>query len=186
MAIRSRLLPHCNFRLIEQTVMKRIFHIVTLSGLLLTGMPQAAQVGDQMSVNFKGTFIITTPCTVSGDEVIDVSFGSISVGKVNGIDNKQDIPYTVDCHGAPDDSALNIQVSGVAEIFDDAAVTTSADGLGIQIQANGVPMKLNQPLKTTLGGLQSLVLSAVPVKDPNKVLSEQTFTAVATLTADYF
>ena len=172
MAIRSRLLPHCNFRLIEQTVMKRILHIVTLSGLLLTGTPHAAQVGDQMSVNFKGTFIITTPCTVSGDEVIDVSFGSISVGKVNGIDNKQDIPY--------------IQVSGVAEIFDDAAVTTSADGLGIQIQANGVPMKLNQPLKTTLGGLQSLVLSAVPVKDPNKVLSEQTFTAVATLTADYF
>ena len=166
MAIRSRLLPHCNFRLIEQTVMKRILHIVTLSGLLLTGTPHAAQVGDQMSVNFKGTFIITTPCTVSGDEVIDVSFGSISVGKVNGIDNKQE--------------------SGVAEIFDDAAVTTSADGLGIQIQANGVPMKLNQPLKTTLGGLQSLVLSAVPVKDPNKVLSEQTFTAVATLTADYF
>ena len=166
--------------------MNRTILIATMSCFLLAGTLHAAQVGDQMSVNFKGIFIITTPCTVSGDQEIDVSFDNISVGKVNGIDNKQDIPYTVDCHGAPDDSALNIQVSGVAEIFDDSAVTTSADGLGIQIQANGVPMKLNQPLKTTLGGLQSLVLSAVPVKDPAKVLSEQTFTATATLTADYF
>ncbi|MBN6045338.1 fimbrial protein [Citrobacter sp. ku-bf4] len=166
--------------------MNRTILIATMSCFLLAGTLHAAQVGDQMSVNFKGIFIITTPCTVSGDQEINVSFGNISVGKVNGIDNKQDIPYTVDCHGAPDDSALNIQVSGVAEIFDDSAVTTSADGLGIQIQANGVPMKLNQPLKTTLGGLQSLVLSAVPVKDPAKVLSEQTFTATATLTADYF
>lgn len=166
--------------------MKKTNLIVMLAGLLLAGSLQAEQIGDEMSVNFTGTFIITTPCTISDDQVINVSFGNINVGKVDGVENKQDIPYTVDCHGAPDNSAMNIQVSGVAEIFDNAAVTTSADGLGIQIQANGVPMKLNQPLKTTLGGLQSLVLSAVPVKDPDKALSEQTFTATATLTADYF
>ncbi|ELY3543081.1 fimbrial protein [Cronobacter turicensis] len=157
-------------------------------GLILSATAQtslAEQTGDSMNITFQGKYIISTPCTVSNDKVMDISFGNISINGVNGVDHGQPIPYSVDCHGAPDDSPLSLMVTGSVQSFDDAAVVTSADGLGLQIQANGQSMKLNKPLNTTLGALQSLTLMAVPVKDPAKTLTEQPFTATATLTAQY-
>ncbi|WP_259567510.1 fimbrial protein [Enterobacter sichuanensis] len=145
----------------------------------------AAQTGDQVIFNFGGTFVVSTPCTISNDEVINIAFGNVGVDRVDGSHYAQPIPYNVDCHGAPDSSPLELTVTGTAESYDDTALVTSADGLGIQIQANGVPMKLNQALSTTLGSIPSLTLTAVPVKDPAKTLKEQPFTATATLTADY-
>lgn len=161
--------------------------LYTVGLMLATGIETgwAEQTGDSTDITFKGTFIISTPCTVSNDKVIDVTFGNINVNDVNGTEHGQTIPYSVDCHGAPDDSPLDLMVSGTAETFDEAAVVTSVDGLGLQIQANGQPMKLNKPLSTTLGSVQSLKLIAVPIKDPVKTLTEQPFTAIATLTAQY-
>lgn len=154
-----------------------------LLAVISTG--RAAQTGDTLNITFQGKFILSTPCTVSNDNVIDVSFGNIRVNGVNGKDNVQVIPYSVDCHGAPDDSPLDLTIIGTQESYDDAALTTSADGLGLQIQANGQAMKLNKPLSTTLGELSSLTLTAVPVKDAAKTLTEQPFTAIATLIALY-
>lgn len=166
---------------------KKMGAVSILSLMYFFGMQAgwAEQTGDTVDITFQGTFIVSTPCTVSNDKVIDVSFGNVSINGVNGKDNGQPIPYSVDCHGAPDNSQLDLMVTGTAETFDDAAVVTSADGLGLQIQANGQPMKLNKPLSTTLGALQSLTLIAIPVKDPDKTLVEQPFSAVATLTAQY-
>ncbi|MND56852.1 hypothetical protein D3C80_479690 [compost metagenome] len=154
-----------------------------LLAVISTG--RAEQTGDSLNISFQGTFILSSPCTVSNDEVIDVSFGNIRVNGVNGKDNTQVIPYSVDCHGAPDDSPLQLTIIGTEESYDDAALTTSADGLGLQIQANGQAMRLNKPLSTTLGELSSLTLTAVPVKDTAKTLTEQPFTATATLIAQY-
>ncbi|WP_449554838.1 fimbrial protein [Lelliottia amnigena] len=154
-----------------------------LLAVISTG--RAAQTGDSLNITFQGKFILSTPCTVSNDKVIDVSFGNISVNGVNGKDNAQVIPYSVDCHGASDDSPLDLTITGTPESYDDAALTTSADGLGLQIQANGQAMKLNKPLSITLGELSSLTLTAVPVKDTAKTLTEQPFTATATLIAQY-
>lgn len=146
---------------------------------------RAAQTGDEMSVKFRGTFVVSSPCVINNDEIIDVSFGSVGVDKVNGSNYQQNIPYSVDCKGAADSSAVNITMKGQVQTFDEAALVTSVDGLGIKIIANGEPMKINKPLATTLSELESLVLVAVPIKDVSKNLAEQNFTAVATLTADY-
>lgn len=157
-------------------------------GLALLAATQASlaeQTGDAMAITFQGKYIVSTPCTISNDQVMDITFGNLGINGVNGIDHGQPIPYTVDCHGAPDDSPLSLMITGAAQSFDDAAVVTSANGLGLQIQANGQSMKLNKPLNTTLGALQSLKLMAVPVKDPAITLTEQPFTATATLTAQY-
>ncbi|EOI3554179.1 fimbrial protein [Cronobacter dublinensis] len=153
--------------------------------LAIVSTGRAEQTGDTMNITFQGKFIISTPCTVSNDKVIDVTFGNISVNGVDGKANSQIIPYSVDCHGAPDDSPLDLTIKGTAESYDDAALTTSADGLGLQIQANGQTMKLNKPFSTTLGALPSLTLTAVSVKDPLKTLTEQPFNATATLIAQY-
>lgn len=145
----------------------------------------AAQTGDSVTYNFKGHFLVLSPCIISDDKVIEISFGSVGVKKVDGVNYKQTIPYTVDCKGEPDSTAMNLTITGTAESFDNAAVTTNAAGLGIQIQADGQPLKLNTPLATTLGGLSLLVLTAVPVKDPATELIAQTFSATATLKVDY-
>ncbi|EOL9020294.1 fimbrial protein [Cronobacter dublinensis] len=158
---------------------------VGMLNVVLLQTASASQTGDNVSVNFKGEFSIVTACTIKNDQIIDVAFGEVGVNKVDGVNYKQTIPYTVDCKGATDNSPLSLMMSGAAANYDDAAVTTSADGLGIRIEANGQPMSLNKPLSTTLGELQSLTLTAVPVKDPIKTLSEGIFSATATLTANY-
>ncbi|ALB69333.1 fimbrial protein [Cronobacter muytjensii] len=156
---------------------------ILTSALLQTA--RAEQTGDTMSVNFRGEFVMATACTINNDQVIDVIFGQVGVNKVNGTNYRQIIPFTVDCQGSTDDSSLSLTMSGTATGYDDAAVTTSADGLGIRIEANGQPLALNTPLETTLGALPSLKLTAVPVQDPVKTLAEGTFSATATLTASY-
>lgn len=167
---------------------ERIALLLAAASMLTAGLLQtarAAQTGDSMSVNFRGEFVMVTACTVNNDQVIDVAFGQVGVSKVNGTNYRQPIPYTVDCKGAADSSPLSLTMSGTAAGYDDAAVTTSADGLGIRIEANGQPLTLNAPLETTLGALPSLKLTAVPVQDPIKTLAEGTFSATATLTASY-
>lgn len=160
---------------------------VMLSLLLACLMPaaHAAQTGDSVEFTFKGHFLLLSPCIVSDDKVINVSFDTVGVKKVDGVNYKRTIPYTVDCKGEPDNTAMNMTIVGTAESFDNAAVTTDAPGLGIQIQADGLPMKLNTPRATTLGALSSLTLSAVPVKDPAIELTAQAFSATATLKVDY-
>ncbi|WP_235470133.1 fimbrial protein [Franconibacter pulveris] len=114
---------------------ERIALLLAAASMLTAGLLQtarAAQTGDSMSVNFRGEFIFATPCTVNNDQVIDVVFGQVGVNKVNGTNYRQTIPYTVDCQGASDSSPLSLTMSGTAAGYDDAAVTTSADGLGIR------------------------------------------------------
>ncbi|MBB3320761.1 fimbrial protein [Atlantibacter sp. RC6] len=162
--------------------------MISAIGLFIAvGLQQACalQTGDTMLLSFKGKFIISTPCTVSDDEVRNIAFGNIGINEVNGIDNMQPIPFTVDCHGAPDNSPLDLYIVAVTPAYDDTAITTTAEGLAIQIQANGQRMKINKPLSTTVGDIKTLSLTAVPVKDPLVSLTEQTFTATATLTAQY-
>lgn len=162
-----------------------LFCAVCLPLAGLVTVAQAAQTGDAVVYNFQGKFILSSPCTINNDQVIDITFGNVAVNKVDGINYLNTIPYTVDCQGATDDSPLTLTLSGTPESFDSAAITTSADGLGIQIQANGQPFPLNTSRITTLGELASLTLKAVPVKDPAKELTQQAFTATATLKAEY-
>lgn len=165
--------------------MKSILNTVCLLSIALVSPVYSAQTGDDMNIKFTGTFLLSTPCTINNSQIIDVPFGNVGVDKVDGAAYTQKIPFVVDCKGAPDTTSLNLTMSGIAVTFDEAALKTNADGLGIKIKADGIAMKLNKPRVTTLKDLETLKLTAVPVKDPDKTLAEQPFSAVATLTADY-
>lgn len=158
------------------------------ASLLICSMIQttyAEQKGDTSTVDFQGTFSVLSPCTISSDKDITVSFGNVGVNKVDGINYEQSIPYTVDCKDAPDNTAVQVEVSGTAELYDNAALKSTVTGLGIQIKENGQPLTLNKPLDTTLDQMQSLSLTAVPVKDPAATLTAQQFSAIATLRVYY-
>ncbi|HCB2208720.1 TPA: fimbrial protein [Citrobacter farmeri] len=163
---------------------KQIAFVVALLMSFPT-ITQATQSGDTMDVTFQGHFLLSAPCTISSDDVIEIAFGNVDVNKVDGVNYVQPIPWTIDCHGAPADAALKLKISGTVTPFENTALTTSVTGLGIQILANGQGMKINEPLETTLSEAQSIALTAVPVKDPLTTLTTQAFSAVATLTAEY-
>lgn len=151
----------------------------------LISMARATQTGDSLVYQFEGYFSLSTPCKINNDQVMNIPFGSVGVNKVDGANYLQTIPYNVDCQGSTDSSPVKLTVTGTVTSYDAAAIPTSAEGLGIQIRANGQPMNINQALETTMGALQTLTLQAVPVKDPAKQLTAQEFNAVATLKADY-
>lgn len=154
--------------------------------LVLTTISQSglsSQTGDTKSFDFRGTFFIQTPCEVNNDKVIDIAFGNVGINKVNGSNYSQSIPYTVTCNGISDGDSLHLTVVANQASYDQSTIVTSADGLGIQLLQNGQPMKINEPLDVSLDAMPEL--TAVPVKDPTKVLAEQTFNAAATLKADY-
>ncbi|MBB1200820.1 fimbrial protein [Enterobacteriaceae bacterium 89] len=152
--------------------------------MLAAATAGAAQTGDSLTYNFTGTFLITTPCTVNNDQPLDVSFGNVGVNRVDGVAYSKTVPYKVDCHGAADNTAAVLTITGTQTGWDNAAVITTAAGLGIELQLNGKPLPLNQQYNTTLGALPSLTLTAVPVKDPAATLTAETFTATATLLTD--
>lgn len=162
-------------------------HIALIAALSVSfpAITNAEQLGDSVTVNFQGHFSFSTPCTIGSDKVIEIAFGNVDVNKVDGINYVQPIPWTIDCHGAPGDAALNLKISGTVTTFEDTALTTSATGLGIRVLANGQAMKINKPLLTTPSEAPSIALTAVPVKDPIETLTTQSFSAVATLTAEY-
>lgn len=146
----------------------------------------AAQVGDEIETTFQGQFLLYSPCTLNGDRVTDIDFGDVGVDKVDGIRYIQNIPYSVDCHGAPDNMPLNLSISGNVQPWNPAALVTDADGLGIEIQSSGQPFSLNVPISTTVLGVSSFSFTAVPVKESlQKELSPQPFSAVATMTVEY-
>lgn len=169
--------------------MSYIFKLLILSLLLpftvFLNTCYADQTGDSKNFTFRGIFIITSSCTISNDQIIDVLFDNISIHKIDGVQYKKTIPFIVDCNASQDSLPVNVTMSGSTVNFDNTALRTSAEGLGLQIQINGRAHEINKPFTTTLGELISLQLTAVPVKDPSKSLSEQPFTATATLTADY-
>jgi type 1 fimbria pilin len=149
--------------------------------MLVSTAAMATQTGDSVTYNFTGTFMVSTPCTVNNDQAMDVSFGNVGVNRVDGVAYSKAVPYQVDCHGASDNTAVVLTINGTRTGWDDAAVTSTATGLGIELQLDGKPLPLNQPFSTTLGALPSLTLTAVPVKDPAATLTAEAFTATATI-----
>ncbi len=78
---------------------------------------------------------------------------------------------------------MTLTLTGDVVDFDDAAIKTNADGLGIKIWENNQPFKPGSTITVDEANLP--VLEAVPVKSVSANLSEQNFEAWATLRVDY-
>lgn len=73
--------------------------------------------------------------------------------------------------------------TGTQTNYNDAAIQTDVTGLGIELQQNGQPFKLNTPLNVTPANLPKL--KAAPVKASDATLTDGNFSAYATLQVDY-
>lgn len=142
----------------------------------------AAQTGDQIGVTFHGV-LKQRPCHINNDQAIAVHFGNVGIHKVDGSRYLQQVSYSLLCDDPDAGVALMLSVKGTPTGFDLAAVSTSANGLGVRILQDGKPFTLNSRMKVTYKTPPKL--EVVPVKDPNVTLVENPFTATATLLAEY-
>ncbi|MFS7243197.1 fimbrial protein [Serratia proteamaculans] len=143
----------------------------------------ATQTGDQIDVTFHGV-LKQRPCHINNDRPIEIHFGNVGIEKVDGARYKQAVSYGMVCEDPDANAALTLIVKGTPTGFDPAAVSTSANGLGIQILQNGQPFILNQRIRS-VNNPPLPKLEVVPVKDPAVALAEGHFTATATLLAEY-
>lgn len=146
-----------------------------------SGISQAATP----DITLHGNLVSPPACTISDNKTIEVNFSDVIIDNINGVNYRQDVPYTITCDsGARDQSwEMTLTWSGTQTSYDDAAIETDVAGLGIELQHDGEAFTLNTPL--AIDPNDPPKLKAVPVKSSSAVLDEGTFSAYGTLKVDY-
>lgn len=132
---------------------------------------------------FNGTLVEPPPCTINNGSTIEIDFKDVGVNKVDGVNYRERVNYSITCTGGTLPWQMVLTVKGVATPFETSAVQSSVADLGIRILQNGIPFTLNTPLLITPS--TPPVLEAVPVKNVGAVLGPGGFAAAATLLAEY-
>lgn len=164
----------------NQSVVARL----ALAALLLAGLSDGAQAAKEgeADMTFKGTLIVPPPCTINGSKPIEVDFKQVETTKVNGVNYREPVPYTLSCTEATS-TALRVQVKGTGAGFDANALQTSVADLGIVLQNNTTNLAVNSWLNFNSNNPPKLF--AAPVKKKDVVLKGGGFTAAATMQVDY-
>lgn len=156
--------------------------LLAASALMLSAGVQATAI-----VNVQGT-LLPPACSVdngaNGD--IQVDFGDdININRLNGNSYRELVTYRVTCGTDGQNWPLRLRFEGATNTWDSQSLATSDQNLGIRLLLNGaavifgadypVPDSNNLP-----------VLSAVPVSNSADAPEEGTFTATASLLAEYY
>lgn len=129
-------------------------------------------------LSLRGTLQVIN-CSVNNSKPMDVSFGdAVGVNKVDGVRYLQPMPVEIIC-SQQTSGLLHLAFAGTPTDFDEAAIATNVNDLGIRLLQNDTPIVINQPLP--LDELYLPTFSAVPVKRPNSQLSGGSFTGLTTL-----
>lgn len=157
----------------------KIWQLLLLSAACYISMSPSASA----NLAFNGTLVEPPVCTINSGNTITIDFKDVGVNKVDGINYKQPVNYTIDCAGSTLPWEMVLTVKGTATAFDQAAVQSSVADLGIHMVQDGKPFNLNTPM--VINPLTPPVLEAVPVKLVGSTLSSGGFDAAATLLAEY-
>jgi type 1 fimbria pilin len=160
--------------------------VLAANALLCVGMVFNTVNGAEntTSMQFRGTLIEPPSCTINKDDIVDINFGeNIAINKIDGINYRQVIGYRITCDSGNSNGSILLNLNGTATRFDEAAVQTNQQYLGIRIYQNAVPFKMNTVLP--IDSANPPVLAAVPVGEPGQPLKEGAFVATATLLVSY-
>ena len=132
---------------------------------------------------FTGTLVEPPLCTINNGNTLTIDFKDVGVNKVDGINYRLPMNYTITCAGSTLPWDMVLTVKGTASSFESAAVQSSVTDLGIKLLQNGQPFQLNTPI--VINPATPPALEAVPVKRPGSTLKSGGFSAAATLMAEY-
>lgn len=124
------------------------------------------------------------PCVINDGRTIDIDFGKVGIKRIDGNRYMQRIDYSIKCEFLDNSRQLKMKIMGGAAAFDGSVLTSSVNGLGIKLLANGKAFAINTPLN--IDYTNPPTLDAVPVKNSAVTLAEGDFTSGATMLVDYF
>lgn len=135
------------------------------------------------TVNISGSVMLPADCKINNGLPLDIKFGEMRIDKIDGNAYQQPITFTLECSNLPS-NALKLQWQGAAAAFDSGALKTSAPGLGIAfLNVSGKRLNINSQW-ITFNYPAVPVLTAVPIRDKNSVLSGGSFSASAALVVE--
>ena len=158
--------------------MARLAHMraTVACGCLFWGFIQSAQATD---LTVRGVIVAPASCVINGGSTLSVPFGNtLLTNRVDGINYRRDVPYTVVCTGAPD-KAMKLELQGAVAAFDLRSLATNNSNLGIKMFINGAAWPLNTTVNFTYPTLPKM--EAVPIRKPGSELKAGSFSASATL-----
>lgn len=129
----------------------------------------------------QGTLLEPPDCTFN---IGVVDFGErVGVNKVDGKNYKQTINYSLVCEADLEPWAMSLFLTGEVTPYDNAAIQSNMDDLGIRLLIDGKPFMTNILMPFNPDKLP--VIEAVPVKKPGSTLTAGAFSAAATLWINY-
>ncbi|MGF7410983.1 fimbrial protein [Providencia alcalifaciens] len=132
-------------------------------------------------VEIKGV-VLSKPCQINNGQAIEVDFGDVMTTRAEGEVYKQPMDYTITCKDGVQPK-LNMYIDGVPAVFDQRALKTSVDNLGVLFKADTSDFPLKS--KRTVNFASPTKLFAVLVKKSGADLPAKAFTANATLKVEY-
>lgn len=170
----------------DKVTIKRKIRLFLVGGLIV--LPVLASATSS-NVTVKVTVVAAPPCTINENRPIEVDFGDVITTQVDGTNYLMPVNFNITCT-KPNETGMNIQVSGTPASFDNTVLATTTNGLGIALKTDvGVagrlfPFNINNWWS---GFYPSKPWNfwAVPVKQNGVVLRGGKFTAGATLRVAY-
>ncbi|HIF2548591.1 TPA: fimbrial protein [Salmonella enterica] len=145
---------------------------------------QARAVVKTSSAKFHGTLIVSE-CRLNAGERQTVDFGdSVGLHHIDGKAYEQMVPFDLQCinYAGGNMPPLTLTLEGTPSSFNNAALATNVDGLGIELRRNGKVQELNTDVTLDYNNLPTL--TAIPVVDTSAPLKAQTFTATMKITVE--
>lgn len=173
--------------------MKFIYRLLLHVSLLLLLTLSVVRLAYAVQVHFSGTLQSNPPCVITGDnDPITVNFGDVGITQIDGTRYAKSFTLNVLCDVSMGNNiTLYFGYDGMNASFDDDALQTSRNGLGIKLyRSNGdiiQPDNSNHSVVMSGGVSENIKLTAIPVKDPDPalVLYEGPFTATGTVEIRY-
>lgn len=139
---------------------------------------------DTANLNLKLTIITPPECTIKGSTTMNISFGDVQQGLIDGSYKKMLIDYGLVCTSLAS-NALKMTLSWTnAVLGGGASIQTNRSNLGIAIYRDSTRLSNNSALSFTNGNPPTLY--AVPVKPGGVMLTDGgSFSGYMTLTLDY-
>lgn len=135
-------------------------------------------------VNVTGAVVIP-PCqivNINGSmDPVNIDFGDIAIRKIDGTEYTQTVPWKLHCDEYDLDGMekmYKLQVNAPATDFDQAAITTTTDDLGIRFMFGSSALPIGKPSDEFY---QTALLRVVPVIKAGAEPTAGTFTASASL-----
>ncbi|WP_447893323.1 fimbrial protein [Pseudomonas marginalis] len=155
---------------------------ILVGGFLLWAIRQGARCDTNMTI--RAVIIAPPPCVINSGSTLNVTFGNdLNTTRIDGVNYRRDVPYTLRCDSPLDSNAMTLELLGTGASFDSSALSTSKADLGVKLLANGAVWPLNSNVRFTYPNAPAL--EAVPVQRAGSTLTAGAFAASATLVVHY-